>query len=200
MAKISKSKILGVCGSPRDRNTACMLKTVLAAAGPDHELILLKDKNIRPCRACGGCFHTHKCVVDDDMQELYAKLTKADIVVLGSPTYFGNVTGLMKNFMDRCLPLYLAEKLKGKKAALLTVGNFRKGEARFLDGFDIEVAMNDPAQRKALAKPIKKCLAVMESFCRDHMMMRMAGKVMAINSDPKSKNKELVKLGRKLCA
>ncbi|MFA6376591.1 MAG: flavodoxin family protein [Candidatus Paceibacterota bacterium] len=167
--KKEKLKIIGISGSPREGSTNYMLRTVLRAAGCDYELILLKDKKIEPCSACGGCFQAHKCVVDDDMRELSEKLSSADVVVFGCPTYFANVPALMKTFMDRCLPLYLAEKLKGKKAALLVTGNFKKGEVRFLDGFDIDKAMGDPAQRKELEKPIRKCLDILKFFCANHM-------------------------------
>ena len=63
-------KIIGISGSPREKNTVYMLKTVLDATGFDYNLILLKDKNIQPCNACGGCYMSHKCIVKDDMQEM----------------------------------------------------------------------------------------------------------------------------------
>ncbi len=160
-----KPVIIGVSGSPRNKNTNYMLKTILDATGFNYELVFLKDKIIKPCVACGGCFHSHKCVVKDDMQELYDKLPKADIIVFASPTYFANVTSLMKIFFDRCLPLYLSKKLKGKKVVLLTVGNFKKGEVRFLDDFDIEKSMENPIGRRELSKTIKRCLDIMKFFC-----------------------------------
>ena len=196
--KNGKIKIIGISGSPREGNTNYMLRKVLEAAGCDYELILLKNINFKPCGACGGCFQTHKCVVEDDMRELGDKLEKADVIVFGCPTYFANAPALMKAFMDRCLPFYLAEKLKGKKAALLVTGNFKKGEARFLDNFDIGKAMKDPVRRKELEKPVRKCRDILKSFCADHMQMKIIGSVIAINSNPKSKTKELVKLGKKL--
>lgn len=192
------NKIIGISGSPRVGNTNYMLRMVLEAAGGEGELVLLKDKKIKPCTACGGCFVTHKCVVADDMQELYKKLLAADVIVLACPTYFANVTALMKSFMDRCLPLYLSEKLKGKKVALLAGGNFKKGEVRFLDGFDIDKAMADPAMRKELAKPVRKCLNIMKYFCVDELQMTLLGTVAAITGDATSKTKELIKLGKKL--
>jgi len=198
MIKKEKLKIVGISGSPREGNTNYMLRMVLEAAGCDYELILLKDKDIKSCGACGGCFQTHKCIVDDDMSELGEKLLSADVIVLGCPTYFANVPALMKAFMDRCLPLYLAEKLKGKKAALLVVGNFKKGEVRFLDGFDINKAMKNPAQRKELEKPIRKCLDILKFFCANHMQMKIIGSVIAINGDPGLKAGVLARLGRKL--
>lgn len=191
-------KIIGISGSPREGNTNHMLRTVLDATGRDYELILLKDKKIKPCMACGGCFKTHKCVVNDDMQELGGKLTQADAIVLGCPTYFANVPAQMKAFMDRCLPLYLSEKLKGKKAALLVCGNFKKGEARFLDGFDIDKAMKDPVQRKELERPVQRCLDILRFFCANHMQMKIVGSVLAINGGALPKTADLIKLGKKL--
>jgi multimeric flavodoxin WrbA len=173
-----------------------MLRMVLDAAGGACELILLKDKKIKPCTACGGCFQTHKCVVADDMQELYGKLLKADVIVLACPTYFANVTILMKAFMDRCLPLYLSEKLKGRKVALLAGGNFKKGEVRFLYDFDIDAAMKDPAMRKELAKPVQRCLNIMKYFCVNELQMTLLGTVVAIHGDATSKTKELINLGK----
>jgi len=120
------------------------------------------------------------------------------VIVLGCPTYFANVPALMKTFMDRCLPLYLAEKLKGKKAALIAVGNFKKGEARFLDGFDIDKAMKDSAQRRELEKPVRKCLNILKSFCADHMQMGIIGSVVAINGGIGLKTDKLERLAKKI--
>jgi len=196
--KIKNYKIIGISGSPRNRNTNYMLKTVLDATGCDYELILLKDKNIKPCTACAGCYKAHKCIVKDDMHEIRWKLEEADAIILGSPTYFANVTGVMKNFIDKCLPIYLSEKLRGKRVALISVGNFGQGEVRYLDGFDIEKAMKDPIKRRRLGKTIRRCVDIMKFFCTYHMEMKVVGSVIAINGNPKSKEKELIKLGRKL--
>lgn len=191
-------KIIGISGSPRNKNTNYMLRTVLDATGQDYELILLKDKNIKPCTSCGGCYRLYKCVVRDDMQELYDKLQKADAIVLGTPTYFANVTGIMKNFMDRCLPLYLSEKLKGKKAVLLTVGNFKKGEVKHLDNYDPEKEIKTAKGRWKVGKTMRRCIDIMRHFCADHMEMNVIGSVVAIYSDPASKKNELVRLGKRI--
>lgn len=190
--------IIGISGSPRDKNTNYMLKTVLDATGFDYEMILLKDKTIKPCGACGGCYFSHKCIIEDDMQELYDKLPKADLIVFASPTYFANVTSLTKIFFDRCLPLYLSEKLKGKKAVLLTVGNFRKGEVKYLDNFDIERSMKSFMGRRKLSVTIKKCLDIMKFFCTYHMEMDVIGSMFVIDGNPESKKSDLVKLGKKI--
>lgn len=118
-------KILGISGSSRIKHTSYILKTLLDETGTGYDLINLKDKSIRPCTNCKACHKTFKCVLNDDMQEIYSMILDADVVVLGSPTYFDNVSGIMKNFMDRCLPFYFSEGLKNKKVVLLAMGGFK---------------------------------------------------------------------------
>jgi len=62
------------------------------------------------------------CVIDDDMTSIMDKMLHSDIIVIGSPRYFDNVTGLLKDFVDRNHPFYRAESLKGKRLILFMVG------------------------------------------------------------------------------
>lgn len=98
-------KIVGIIGSPRKNgNTDTLVSSVLKGAyeyGAETEKIYLSDLNFKGCIGCEGCKKTGKCVIKDDMQMVYKKMNEADGIVLGSPTYFYNVTGLTKMFMDR---------------------------------------------------------------------------------------------------
>ncbi len=100
-----KMKIIGLVGSYRKNgNTDTAVKKVLDGAkkqGADVELLYLKDFEIKDCVGCEGCRKTYKCIIKDDMEKLYEKLMNSDGLVLGSPTYFYNVTGIIKNFIDR---------------------------------------------------------------------------------------------------
>lgn len=97
--------ILGIVGSSRKSgNTDMLVQKILAGAesrGCVTKLLFLADFSISPCTGCEGCRRRFRCVVDDDMQQLYPLLEEAKGLVLGSPTYFYNVSGLMKNFIDR---------------------------------------------------------------------------------------------------
>jgi multimeric flavodoxin WrbA len=116
-------KILAICGSPRKGNTEFMLETALNEIKKhDKELILLREKNLERCSGCLSCDKTKKCIIQDDMQQLYEKLEKADIIVIGTPNYFDNVPGLLKDFIDRTNPYYETSKLKDKKVFVLVVG------------------------------------------------------------------------------
>ena len=123
-------KILAICGSPRRGNTEAMLRKILdgaTEAGAEVELVLLKDKNIKHCDGCMACEATGTCHVDDDMPGILRKVLYADALALGTPNYFNNVSGLMKDFVDRINPYWESEKIKGKKAAIVCVGSEEEG-------------------------------------------------------------------------
>ncbi|MCD6338620.1 MAG: flavodoxin family protein [Verrucomicrobia bacterium] len=92
-------------GSPRKGgNTELCLKRVekkLQAHGIRTELIPLAEKEIHPCKVCLGCKGKRRCAQDDDLNELLAKMEQADGIIIGSPTWFGSVSGWVKNLIDR---------------------------------------------------------------------------------------------------
>jgi len=94
---------------------------VAKEAGCDTEAFLMSEKHVAPCDACGTCFETGGCVVQDDMQELYEMLERADGIILGSPVYFGSVTAQGKAVMDRMFALLQRRALKGKVAGAFVV-------------------------------------------------------------------------------
>ena len=95
-------------GSPRGKkgNTHFMVKEFSKGAEEakaEVENVFLVKKKIQPCRGCFTCWikTPGKCVIKDDMAELIQKFCESDIVVFATPVYIDNVTGIMKNFMDR---------------------------------------------------------------------------------------------------
>lgn len=76
------------------------------SAGAQVDYIKLKDMKISPCTGCFTCWTKTpgECIFKDDMSDLRLKFRKADLVVFASPLYIFNVTGIMKNFLDRLLP------------------------------------------------------------------------------------------------
>ena len=100
-------KVLAVNGSPRpDGNTADMLGTVLEVckqAGFETELYQAGGKPVMGCLACMGCGkHKGSCATDDWVNEVYGKMVEADAIILGSPTYFSDLTPELKAIIDRC--------------------------------------------------------------------------------------------------
>ena len=104
-------KITAFNGSPRGKNgnTFIMVEEFLKGAkgsGAETEHILLSEKRIHHCIGCFTCWTKTPgvCVFEDDMKDLLPKL-EAGIIVFASPVYVDNITGLMKNFMDRMIPV-----------------------------------------------------------------------------------------------
>ena len=126
-------KVLAINGSHRKgKNTAAMLNAVLAEAeaqGAETELVELMDYEIKECTSCNKCLSQAECSIDDDgMNELYEKLRQADGIVFGSPVYFSNVTGRMKDFIDRSRPLHMvANELDGKVGGAVVHAGLRNG-------------------------------------------------------------------------
>ncbi|OIO91679.1 MAG: hypothetical protein AUK03_10785 [Anaerolineae bacterium CG2_30_64_16] len=105
-------QVLAFNGSPRGRksNTDRLLQPFMEGAreaGAETEVVYLKDKEINYCRGCFTCWTRTPgvCVHQDDMPGLLEKIRQADVLVYASPLYIFNVTGQMKTFMDRFIPL-----------------------------------------------------------------------------------------------
>ena len=101
-------KVVGFNGSARkDGNTAIMINYAfreLESAGIETELVQLSGKDIHGCRACFKCFSNrdgHCAVNDDYLNECIDKMTQADGMILGSPTYVADVSAEMKALIDR---------------------------------------------------------------------------------------------------
>jgi len=130
-------KVLGIVGSRRKNgNTAYLVQQALYATESkdvETEIIYLGDYNIRGCIGCEGCKDTCKCVIMDDMQKLYPLIMNSDAIVLGSPTYFYNITADMKAFIERlyCFQVFaeddrsvwssVNEALGGKHAVVIAI-------------------------------------------------------------------------------
>jgi multimeric flavodoxin WrbA len=105
-------KVIAFNGSPRKKwNTATLLEKALqgaASQGAKTELVHLYDLNYKGCISCFACKTKGgksygRCAVKDDLTPVFRKIEKADAIILGSPIYFGTVSGEMKSFMERLL-------------------------------------------------------------------------------------------------
>jgi multimeric flavodoxin WrbA len=99
--------VLAINGSARkDGNTAKLLNLVLAQLadeGIGTDMIQLAGKKIHGCTACYRCFENRdrRCAVADDVNDCIERMEKADGILLGSPTYFADVSSEMKALIDR---------------------------------------------------------------------------------------------------
>jgi len=101
-------KVVAFSGSARkDGNTAILVKALFAELekeGIRTELVQMAGKKIHGCIACGKCFEKKDglCAIKGDLaNECIEKMTKADGIILASPTYFADVSTEMKALIDR---------------------------------------------------------------------------------------------------
>ena len=124
---MSKS-ILILKGSPREKgNSALLADQVFAGAkeaGAEVESVYLHGMNIQPCDACDVCQDGYEgCIIEDDMQSLYPKLTEADAIVIASPIYWFTISAQTKLCIDRWYALESEDwnALRGKQLGIVLV-------------------------------------------------------------------------------
>lgn len=129
-------KVIALNGSPRaGGNTEILLKTALeplAQAGWETEYVRVGGQALRGCVACGKCRERkdRKCgITTDRMNEYLEKIFDADAIIIGSPTYFADMTSETKALLDRAGVVGLANGglLKGKIGAAVVA--VRRGGA-----------------------------------------------------------------------
>jgi multimeric flavodoxin WrbA len=126
-------KVLAINGSHRKgKNTATMLRLVLEElekGGAHTELLEISDLKIEFCNACNRCLTKTECSIqNDDVPIVAEKMMTSGAIIIGSPVYFGNVTGKLKAFMDRTRWMHMSENLlDGKLGAALTHAGLRNG-------------------------------------------------------------------------
>jgi multimeric flavodoxin WrbA len=171
--------ILAICGSPRKGNTEFMVNVVLdSIINHEKELILLREKEINRCLGCHKGYKKKECVIKDDMQEICEKMVEADVLFIGSPNYFDNVSGLLKDFMDRTNSFYKTGAFKGKKVYVLASGGMSKEHTQ-------------------------KVIDAIHIFARAHEMEFVRGVICENSEDKEAKDqedliKELKELGKEI--
>jgi len=100
-------KVVGLNGSPRkEGNTYHAIRTVfeeLDKEGIGTELVQVGGTDIKGCKACYKCFERkdRKCIQADDLNLFVEKMIEAEGIIIGSPTYFSNVSTEVKALIDR---------------------------------------------------------------------------------------------------
>jgi multimeric flavodoxin WrbA len=119
----------------------------LREAGSDVTRIDVYRQRIQPCRGCFTCWTRTpgECIQEDDMKALLPLVAQSDILALATPVYVDGMTGPMKTFLDRLIPLLkgrvelrddhirhiVREDVKRGKVVLLSASGFAE-----LDNFD----------------------------------------------------------------
>jgi NAD(P)H-dependent FMN reductase len=106
-------RCLAVACSPRKNgNTAWLARQALrecGEAGCRTELLYLADFRYAPCRACGGCNATGRCVVQDDAGLIFEKILAADRIILAAPIFSMGICAQAKMLIDRAQQFWAAK-------------------------------------------------------------------------------------------
>jgi multimeric flavodoxin WrbA len=134
-------KAVAFNGSPRrGGNTEFLLNRVLEPmreAGIETELVQIGGQPVRGCMACYQCRKNQdrRCAIGTDMiNDCIAKMIDADVILLGSPTYFADVTAEMKALIDRAGFVAMGNgRLFSRKIGAAVVVNRRGGAMHVMD-------------------------------------------------------------------
>jgi len=100
-------KVVAFNGSPRKEGNTChcirIVLEELEKEGIETGIIQLGGADIKGCRACFKCFEKkdRRCIQDDALNSFVEKMTEAEGIIIGSPTYFANVSTEVKALIDR---------------------------------------------------------------------------------------------------
>ena len=123
-------KIVAVLGSPRPQgNSSTLARAFLKAAGERGAEVseyLLNQLAYQGCQGCMACkTKRDTCILEDDLAPVLNAVKEADLLVLASPVYFGDLSGQMKCFFDRTYsyinPDFSSRVPPGKKAVMVLV-------------------------------------------------------------------------------
>lgn len=145
---MSTKKIIAISGSHRDSNTDAILRQIARGCekeGAQVKLVFLRELKFRQCCGWSDCYYMNYCIVQDNLSPLFDDMENADAFIFATPVYFDNVSGIMKNFMDRSNPYCKPPRYQNKKVALVCVGG---------------------ASDKSLAK----CDEMLRAFCFHHKL------------------------------
>lgn len=113
------TKIVVFMGSPRKKGNTDLLADAFIkgaeAQGAECKKIYLNDREISPCIECGGCDKTGKCIVKDDMLEIYPLIEEADIVMVASPIFFYNITSATQALVERSQAMWIRKYVLKQK-------------------------------------------------------------------------------------
>ena len=129
-------KIFGICGSPRKSTTDYVIKNALDKLENnnfDTTLFSCVGKTVKPCMHCDYCLENKKCIIEDDMAEVYENLIDADGIILATPVQSGSISSNLAAIMDRTRALEAIDYnlLRGKIGMSIAVGGDRTGGQDF---------------------------------------------------------------------
>ena len=139
------AKVLLINGSPNAQGCTytalCEVAGALNKRSVETEIFQIGKKPISGCMACGGCYRTDKCVIDDLVNVAAEKLKDCDGVVIGSPVYYAAPSGQICAFLDRLF--YSQGHVLAKKPGATVVSCRRGGATAAFDRLNKYFTINN---------------------------------------------------------
>jgi multimeric flavodoxin WrbA len=94
------------CSPVRDGATAEIVEKVMNYLSDKHTIktICIDDYDIKFCKGCKSCYINAKCIYNDDIFSIMKEFELADIIISVAPSYWADIPGQFKAFIDRCTP------------------------------------------------------------------------------------------------
>lgn len=115
-------KILLINASNRKKTTYNLLiaiENILKSKGYETEIITLYNYDIGFCKGCEVCVLKGNCYIKDDSNTIMKKIVESDGLVIGTPVYLNNMTGILKTFIDRTCSWFHRSEVAQKPTLLL---------------------------------------------------------------------------------
>lgn len=130
--------VLAINSSKRKMNTYGLIlkvQEVLSREDISVEIINLFDYDIKTCIGCEVCLIKGECIFKDDVSQIMEKIKMSDGVILTSPVYMENVSGMLKVFLDRTCRWFHRPELYGKPILVIatTKGSGLKSTIKYLE-------------------------------------------------------------------
>lgn len=125
------------CSPVRNGATAEITKIVSEYFKSDNvKTTCIDDFNISFCKGCRSCHKTAKCIINDDVSKIISLYEWADVIISVAPSYWADIPGQFKVFIDRCTPwcnthepyAAISNGKKGYSIALRTGPNMKECE------------------------------------------------------------------------
>ena len=118
--------VLGISGTPRKNgNSEILLQYALRPfekQGWQIRHFCLSEITIHPCRGCEECKKQGRCVIEDDMHQIYEAFRWCDALIISSPVYSRNISAQLLAVLDRHYAVRLERPLEGKAGGAMAVG------------------------------------------------------------------------------
>jgi putative NADPH-quinone reductase len=134
-------RVMGLLGSPlTEGNTARLLERALQGArdaGCETETIVVANLDFQPCMEMMYCREHGTCIMDDDMQGMYAKFREFDSIILASPVMTMGIPGGLKSFMDRFQVFFMGKYVRKEPQVRKELVPHRRGLYIGISGMNI---------------------------------------------------------------